>query len=260
MGILFSAYRVLRDEVYRKIPEISCQACGQCCVSPHMTMIEFCYMVTFLRDKPDYLTYIISRMVPNHSYYPNLLTCRFQTPDNLCSIYPNRPLACRLHGHPVMSNVNEQYRIYCQKARPIDRQVSMDEVHCMLDRIAELNQGYYSYYTPPYWISGLNTESWLTVLFTEIPKHVFRLLRKIMSRELDIQHIPTMFNQPVHLQDKLVLIDRFQSEFSCGNYQVLGALLEEIQHHFPETGAYYFFEAEMYRMALEEKKVQALIS
>ena len=128
------------------------------------------------------------------------------------------------------------------------------------DQIAELNRGYYSYYTPPYWISGLNTETWLTVYLSDIPKHVFRLLKKIITRELDLRHVPVCFSQPVHLHKKLALIDRFHAEFSLGHYQGLDRLLEKIQHDFPDTGAYYYFEAEMYKKALAERTAQALHS
>ena len=180
MGIFSSSYNVLRDEIYPKVPEISCNACGACCVSPHMTLIEFCYLMGYLLDKQDLLAQTLSRVVPHHPAYPGHLICRFQTPDSLCLVYPHRALACRLHGHPVLEKAGLQYHVHCKTIKQFDSSFSLGDINALMDHLSRLNQGYYSYYTPPYWISGLNTETWLTIMFTEIPQNVFRLLKKLM--------------------------------------------------------------------------------
>ncbi len=162
MGILSSAYQALRDEIYQNVPEMSCAACGQCCVSPHMTLIEFCYLMTSLREKPDQLLQILSRMVPAHPEYHGNLLCRFQTQDNHCGVYEQRALVCRLHGHPVLKRLGLQYHVHCTSGERSTPEFTPDEVYGLMDRLTELNQGYYSYYSPPYWVSGLNTEAWLT--------------------------------------------------------------------------------------------------
>ena len=253
MGILSSAYTVLQQEVYQKIPDIQCLACGKCCVSPHVTLIEFCHMMTSLRDRPEFLARILSRVVPRHPVYPGHMLCRFQTPDGLCSLYPHRALTCRLHGNPVLRNAGLQYQVHCDKARIVCDPMTMEDVYALMDRVSELNQGYYSYYTPPYWVSGLNIESWLTILFTDIPQNIFRLLQKLIIRELDIQELSDYFNQKVRLREKIVLIDRFQQEMHHCNYPAALDLLEKIQNDFPDTGAYYYFEAEMYKKELEKQ-------
>ncbi len=48
MGIFSSAYLVLKNDIYNQIPKAGCLACGECCVTPHVTLIEFCYMMDFL--------------------------------------------------------------------------------------------------------------------------------------------------------------------------------------------------------------------
>ncbi len=134
-----------------------------------------------------------------------------------------------------------------------DCTLKMGDVHSLLDLMTSLNQGYYSHYTPPYWISGLNTESWLTILSTDMPQHIFRLLKKIMLKEPGLQDIVHYFSQRVKINEKLALIELFQSELSQGCFENLEELLQKIQNNFPDTGAYYYFEAEMYKKALEEK-------
>ena len=250
MDIFSSTYQVLRDNIYRRVPEISCQACGECCVSPHMTLIEFCYMMTSLLDKPEQLERTISRIVPRHPIYPELFTCRFQTPDNLCGVYSHRVLACRLHGYPVLEKAGFQYHVHCKKVEPTDKGLAMDDIYELMDRITELNQVYYSHYTPPYWVACLNTESWMTILFTEIPQNVFRLLRNLISRELGIQNLSEHFTQRVTIEEKLAMIDLFQADLYHSRYENYGPILTKIQNDFPDTGAYYYFEAKMYKKAL----------
>ncbi len=72
MGIFSSAYLVLKNEIYNQIPKVSCLACGECCVTPHVTLIEFCYMMDFLSENPDQLIETISKVVvvPYHPDYP----------------------------------------------------------------------------------------------------------------------------------------------------------------------------------------------
>ncbi len=114
MGIFSSAYHVLNNEIYMQVPKLRCNACGTCCVSPHMTLIEFCYLMKHLLGSPEQLAHTVSRIVPEHPDYPGQLACRFQTPDNLCSVYSHRALACRLHGHPVLEKAGMQYHIHCK--------------------------------------------------------------------------------------------------------------------------------------------------
>ncbi|MEI6127346.1 MAG: YkgJ family cysteine cluster protein [Pseudomonadota bacterium] len=254
MGILSSAYEVLRHKIYRSIPEISCRACGQCCVSPHMTLIEFCYLMTPLLEQPERLAEMLSRMVPAHPEYMGNLICRFQTPDSLCGIYSCRPLVCRLHGHPVLKKMGMQYHVFCSLADGTSENFSPEDVYGLMDSLTVLNQGYYSYYTPPYWVSGLNTESWLTILLSDLPQNIFRLLKKIMLRELAMPGLEKYFQQTVRIREKLEVIDSFQSEYPFGRIEALIPIIRKIQNDFPETGAYYYFEAEMYEKALKEKR------
>lgn len=254
MGILSSAYQALHEEIYQAIPEIPCDACGQCCVSPHMTLIEFCYLMAPLCLRPDLLQQILSRIVPAHPEYHGNMLCRFQTPDNRCGVYERRALVCRLHGHPVLRKMGFQYQVHCSGSSTSTGSLMPEDVYGLMDRLTELNKGYYSYYCPPYWVSGLNTETWLTVLFGNFEQHIFKLLKKIMLKELDIQHMAHHFTQHVRLSEKLGLIDRFQAELPLCRAETLVPLLRRIQNDFPETGAYYYFEADMYEKSLTEQR------
>ncbi len=254
MGIFKSAYLVLQNEIYNNIPKVGCQACGECCVTPHVTMVEFCYMFEFLLEKPDQLIETLSKVVPYHPDYPGYFKCRFQTPDNFCGIYSNRPLACRMHGHPVLEQMGMQYHVYCQKIKTVERDISQEDVYFFLDKTNNLNQGYYPYYTAPYWVSGLNIETWLTILFTDVNKSFFNLLKKIIERNLYLADLTPHFIQQVNLKEKVELIEEFQAEFSSGKFENLEPLLYRIQNDFPDTGAYFYFESDLYRNTLLQKR------
>lgn len=254
MGILSSAYQALHEDIYKAVPDIPCEACGQCCVSPHMTLIEFCYLMVPLSSQRELLQQILSRIVPAHPEYHGNMLCRFQTPDNKCIVYERRALVCRLHGHPVLRNMGFQYQASCAASQRCTSTLTPDDVYYLMDRLTELNKGYYSYYCPPYWVSGMNIESWLTVLFGNLEQHIFKLLKKIMLRELNINDMACYFTQHVRLAEKLALIDTFQAQLSTGQAETLIPLLQRIQNDFPETGAYYYFEAEMYEKSLLEQR------
>ena len=62
------------------------------------------------------------------------------------------------------------------------------------------------------------------------------------------------FIQKVNLKEKVILIEEFHTEFSTGNFENLEPLLDRIQKYFPDTGAYYYFEFDLYRNTLLEKR------
>jgi len=223
-----------------------------------MTLIEFCYLMTSLLRTPEQLAAFLGCTVPEHPSFPGQLKCRFQLPDKLCAIYYHRPLACRLHGHAALQETGPEYHVSCDKAGSAESIIGKNDVYGFLDHLAALNRGYYSYYSPPYWIASLHTELWLTILTTEPSRHVFRLLRKLMLREFGGLELQADFVQTVPLEQKLSLIDRLQAGLPFGSRQELVMLLDRIQHEFPETGAYYYFEAETYREALDNQSKQVL--
>ncbi len=254
MGIVSKNYHALQNDIYSNVPEVSCQACGQCCVSPHMTLVEFCYMLTPLLDTPESLAQTVSRVVAEHPDYPGQLTCRFQTSGKLCSVHSHRPLACRMHGHSVLKEMGDKYHVHCQKAETIGKRISPEDVYGLLDGTNAINQRIYDHYTPPYWVCGLTVESWLTIVFEEIPQQLFRTLKTLIAMEYDLEHLAETFTQTVRLREKLVLIDRFQAALQKDSKEGLLSILEKIQNDFPETGAYYYFEADMYKEKLMKEQ------
>ena len=250
MGFLSAAYEDLQQRVYRRVPTVTCQACGACCISPHMTLVEFCYLMDGLRADMAALRTAVGRVVGAHEQCSGNLRCRFQLADGRCGVYERRPLACRLHGLRVMEQSGLNPTVRCPHTLLQDPGFKQHHVYELLDIITELNQGYYSYYRHPYWLSGLNVECWLTIMQADLDRPLFRLLRKIMQRVLGLESASALFRQPVDLEGKLKLIEQFHRQLPQGETDILCSLLDRIQNDFSDTGAYYYYEASMYRDAL----------
>ena len=126
-----------------------------------------------------------------------------------------------MHGQPVFEKMVMQYNVYCRKIQSVEREISQEEVYSFLDKTNNLNQGYYPYYTAPYWVSGLNIETWLTILFTDVNRCFFKLLQKIIERNFNVSEMVLHFIQKVNLKEKVDLIEDFQSEFSAVKFEKL---------------------------------------
>ena len=56
------------------------------------------------------------------------------------------------------------------------------------------------------------------------------------------------------MKEKVDLIEEFQLEFSAGKFEKLDLLLYRIRNDFPDTGAYYYFESDLYRNTFFENR------
>ncbi|MBW2621978.1 MAG: YkgJ family cysteine cluster protein [Deltaproteobacteria bacterium] len=255
MGLFTRAYKVLCEEIYSRIPDVGCHACGRCCVSPHVTLVEFCHAFKFFLDNNPQKNQIITQIIPIHERFAGNLNCRFQESSGLCGVYSHRPMACRFHGHPAMEKLGFHYHVYCPNALQPEGNLSKDEITAHLDYLSNLNQRFYLHYTLPYWLSGLNIECWLTILFNNWRQAYFQSLKELMVREFgeSVLDLAPLYRQNVRLKEKLDLIEQGQTEFQHGRKESARAIFSKIRNDFPETGTYYYFETEMYLLALEGK-------
>ena len=252
MGLFSRANKVLCEEIYDKVPEVGCRACGHCCVSPHVTLVEFCYAFKSFFDNNPEKNQIITDIVPIHEGFKGSLHCRFQKNDGKCGVYTHRPLVCRLHGHQALSDLGFKYQVPCPDSREPESILSKDSINTFLEQLSSLNQRFYLHYTQPYWLSALNIECWLTILFGQWQLAYFQSLKGLMVREFgeSVLELAHLYHQKVRLKEKLDLIDAGQSEFQLGRKKEAQVIFKKIQSDFPETGAYYYFEAEMCLYAL----------
>lgn len=88
------------NEIYAKIPEIECKNCGECCGPIEFLPIERINLNRFLKANGIKKQKLIStvkvlKMIINDS--ADGLVCPYRK-DGKCSIYPVRPIVCRLFG------------------------------------------------------------------------------------------------------------------------------------------------------------------
>lgn len=90
------------NSIYDSLPETTCDRCGTCCtVPPPAYIVEYLNMFGYLRDSlGDRVPDILEKSV--RFYFLELadisLRCPFLGGDNLCLVYPVRPLSCRGYG------------------------------------------------------------------------------------------------------------------------------------------------------------------
>lgn len=88
----------LHEEVF---DEIDCLACANCCRSlgPRLTDRDIERIASALRMKPQEVVTTYLRVDEDKDYVFKEMPCPFLCGDNYCSIYENRPKACREYPH-----------------------------------------------------------------------------------------------------------------------------------------------------------------
>lgn len=88
----------LHDEAFE---EIDCLECANCCssISPAVKDSDITRISKHLRIKPSQIVDKYMRLDDESDYIMNCSPCPFLLPDNYCSIYESRPLACKGYPH-----------------------------------------------------------------------------------------------------------------------------------------------------------------
>lgn len=88
----------LHQQVFR---EIDCLECANCCQSlgPRITDRDIERIAAATRSKPHEVVERYLRIDEDKDYVFKTMPCPFLMPDNYCSIYEDRPKACREYPH-----------------------------------------------------------------------------------------------------------------------------------------------------------------
>lgn len=80
---------------------IDCLKCANCCssISPVVTDNDISKISKHLRKKPNKVVQEYMLLDNDKDYVMNRTPCPFLMPDNCCSIYDSRPLACKGYPH-----------------------------------------------------------------------------------------------------------------------------------------------------------------
>jgi uncharacterized protein len=88
----------LHDQVFN---DIDCLSCARCCrgLGPRVTDRDIDRMASFLKIKPSAFLQQYLKTDEDRDYIFQQMPCPFLMTDQYCSIYENRPAACREYPH-----------------------------------------------------------------------------------------------------------------------------------------------------------------
>jgi len=97
-GKVDKAFHDLHDQVFE---EVNCLDCGNCyrSLGPRITDADIRRIASSLKIKPAELTIKYLRLDEDNDYVFRIMPCPFLGVDNYCSIYEDRPRACRDYPH-----------------------------------------------------------------------------------------------------------------------------------------------------------------
>ena len=237
------------QEIYLKAPDVPCGRCGKCCISPHMSFIEFIGLLKGMTAvlSEEQLREIISAPPVIAEYQMNNLVCPLLKTDK-CSCYENRPISCRLEGTDVLDKLTHRERIcsYQSGAMP-EEEFGGYEIEAILELANELNMAYCGNLEEPYYFDSVNLHCWFAIMFDpDITQEFFLDIRRKIFAVVDLAYIADSYVNHTRLNEKLDLIDRF---FELNNQQKAQEALEcmqKINSEFVYTGAYYYPQANVY--------------
>lgn len=105
----------IHSDIFRKI---NCLECANCCRSlgPRLTNRDIELIAKTLRKKPADVIESFLKIDEDHDYVFREMPCPFLGADNYCSIYENRPKACREYPHTDRSKFYQIYSLTIRNA------------------------------------------------------------------------------------------------------------------------------------------------
>lgn len=240
------------ESLYDELPEAPCVACGLCCVSPHMTFLEFAHLLQgMLTNWPPQRLHDLVHAAPGpEKRYPGNYVCRVQGEKGLCELYPWRSLMCRLEGFPVLDRMGIREVQICPYItdEQVETRLTPAQVDAWVQRLYALDAPWNRAVDEPYWLTGLNLECWLAVALDEkITQLPVRALRNHLRAHFDLDPFAASYVDTTRLADKLELIDRFfQEAHEFRRPRRAVALLNRILGDFPRTGTHFQAEGRQY--------------
>ena len=105
-----AAFQRMHEQVFE---EVNCLDCGNCCrtLGPRITDADIRRVSSALKIKPSELTGKYLHLDEDNDYVFNTMPCLFLGTDNYCSIYENRPRACRDYPHTDRRRMQQLFAI-----------------------------------------------------------------------------------------------------------------------------------------------------
>lgn len=241
------------SRLYADLPAVPCKGCGECCVSPTITLLEFIFLFDglFKTFTTSEIQSLLLSPIQFHGRSEGNLQCKFLSKQGRCIIHPCRSMACRLHGLPVIEKLNIPGQENCLKIREEQTaDIPLDELEKWLENLTHLNSELLEYYTAPFFIAGFNIECWLSVVYDPfLDMDPFIKIKKILNERFpQLALIP--YQDQTNLKEKTDKILFFSEFLKQGVSEELIELLDSISRDYPYTGTYFLQEAEKYKIEI----------
>ncbi|MHB8066778.1 MAG: YkgJ family cysteine cluster protein [Desulfobaccales bacterium] len=235
------------EALYQALPPVPCEGCGSCCVTPHLTLVEFAYLLRHLENnfsRPEMITLLQAPMVPAAHFAGNFL-CPLQDRDGLCRVYPARSLSCRAEGLPVIDSMSGREAPACRQSeqKRLATEVTEAAVRDWLSRLSAISMTYHAFYEEPYFLNSLNIECWFAVMLDpKIRQPFFIQLRNLLKKEFNSDFLTPYYTDHTNLAGQLDLIDKFFHACRRKRPRRALAAMRRVIEEFPGTGSYYQYE------------------
>lgn len=236
------------EVLYDKLPSVNCIGCGECCVSPTCTLVEFIYLMKNLdtcltRQQKEH--FLRAPVEPDKRYDGNIKCALISS--NRCSVHLIRTGACRLFGMPAIESMKIPDLVRCKngtKHHPSHEENAF--VKNWLKKLVVLNRRLYPMGEPPYFLTGLSLECWLDILFYRTWKQpFFRNLHDVLTTLTNFVN-SGQYELRTGIVEKIAVIDEFSDNIDCGDGKKLNDMLLRIRDGFPLTGTWFYEEANVY--------------
>ena len=239
--------------LYQELPEIGCEQCGQCCVSPTCTLAEFIYLFHFLQKTvaPEKIKQYLLIPAETHPDYEGNLRCVFLE-NGKCSVHPGRTGACRLFGIPSLKKLNLTNMEDCKnKVAIIKGNGNVTFIQSWLDRLYALEKKLYRSWEEPYFIKGFNIQCWLDIYFdASLDFDVFIEIKNSMNQYIDLTPYKNSYKLKTGLKEKIDKISILASLLDTGDRESINKVLLSLRNDYPLTGMYFYDESEAFLKVL----------
>lgn len=234
------------DALYSELPAVSCTACGKCCSSPHITFVEAFTLFDWLFQnvEPPQIEKIFNADSVAQATAFNL-KCRFEGAETkLCGVHPARGFICRVFGFPVLDRMGIPGMDNCRETdRKIVPEVRLTKMDRWLARLAELNTRVAPFNVKPYYVSGLNIETWLDVAERDYGRPPFTVYHRILN-QLPFRTLSLTYSDRTNLSTRLAKIDTYWQSDSLRLRTQAERLLRDLSASEPMTGSFFRFDAD----------------
>jgi hypothetical protein len=244
------------QQLYAELPSVKCHACGQCCVSPTCTLVEFIYLMRGMKEcfsSDELRTLLAAPPVLSPTCEGNLL-CRFLK-DNRCAVHPARTGACRLFGTSASRDRGVADLVVCAHGIEDENRTDPAAMQVWLDRLMDLNRAIYAVGTDPYFLFGLNLESWTDIYFDDsLNVDIFGDISKAMHEAVDLSAYASTYVARTGIKEKIDKISILSVMTGMGDADTLRELVTSIRDGYPFTGTYFRDESEVYLREIEKAR------